>query len=212
MKKILLLLTLLILLTGCTKVNNDNIDQIIKEVQNNSHKSKNTYRSGYKYYLPSNMNVVKSTFMNEIITQNKIDYYMYVDLVSYYNKVENKYTKKENAYLSKDISTKENIGYLEINQKNNKYLIEIMYNYAKIEVIVEEEQISDAITNSLIILSSIKYNKYIIDNILGEDILTGNEETFNIFETNKTNYNFIEVIEEYDKYDESKLPDYDLVN
>ena len=102
-------------------------------------------------------------------------------------------------------------GYVEVNVKNDKYLIEIMYNYAKIEVIVNSNDIASAITNSLIILTSVNYNDDIIDNLLEEDVLNYSEETFNIFETNSNDSNFLKVVEEYDNYNEDEVPDYDLI-
>ena len=136
---------------------------------------------------------------------------MFVDIVSYYYKVENSYKIKDNAYMSKLINYDNKSGYIEINVKNNQYLIEIMYNYAKIEVIVDSNDIANAITNSLIILSSVEYNDDIIGNLLEEDVLNYSEESFNIFETNSNDSNFLKVVEEYDNYKDDEVPDYDLI-
>ena len=43
-----------------------------------------------------------------------------------------------------------------------------MYNYAKIELMVEEKDINQVVTNSIIMLSSINYNDDIIKNMMGE--------------------------------------------
>ena len=136
---------------------------------------------------------------------------MFVDIVSYYHKVENSYKVKENTYMSKLIDYDNKSGYIEINVKNNKYLIEIMYNYAKIEVMVDSNDIANAIANSLIILSSVEYNDDIIGNLLEEDVLNYSEESFNIFETNSNDSNFLKVVEEYDNYKDDEVPDYDLI-
>ena len=148
---------------------------------------------------------------NIVFRENGLKYYMFVDIVSYYHKVENSYKIKDNAYMSKLINYDNKSGYIEINLKNDKYLIEIMYNYAKIEVIVNSNDIASAITNSLIILTSVNYNDDIIDNLLEEDVLNYSEETFNIFETNSNDSNFLKVVEEYDNYNEDEVPDYDLI-
>jgi hypothetical protein len=91
-----------------------------------------------------------------------------------------------------------------------------MYNYAKIEVIVDKDDINKAVTNSLIVLSTIKYNKDIIKNMMDEDILSFNEETFSIFNTNGKDSNFLEYVQEYGNYegtdDNDEVHDYDLVN
>src|SRR5574344_1081786 len=155
MKKCILVITLL-LLCGCTNINNASVQDITKEVLGSKINSYNEYRTGYKYYLPQGLNVNSSKKYNEILNDDKYKYYLYVDLVSYLKKTDLSYKVNENAYLSMTLDDK---GYLEINEKNDKYLIEIMYNYAKIEVIVEKEDINKAVTNSLIVLSTIKYNK-----------------------------------------------------
>ena len=212
MKKIILLIICLFIFTGCTNLQNDNLDNIVSEIQKSKINIKNEYRTGYKYYLPSNMGVVKSTYVNEILKNQNTKYYMYVDLVSYYNKKKSNYEINSSAFYSKDISYDNKPGFIEINSKNEKYLIEIMYNYAKIEVMVDKDMINETIANSLIILSSIKYNDDIIDNLMGENILNYREETFTIFDKVKNDSDFLEVIQEYDKYNEPKIPDYDLIN
>ena len=81
-------------------------------------------------------------------------------------------------------------------------------------MIVEEIDFSEAINNSIIILSTINYDKDLIDNLLGENKINSSEENLNIFDNNKNKDDFLEVVEEYDKYYEKddKLPDYDVIN
>lgn len=212
MKKLIILIVCFTLLCGCTKINNDNINDIINSVVSSDNDRANQYRNGYKFYLPNNLSTIKIDDKNNVFKENDIKYYMFVDIVSYYHKVENKYQVNEKAYYSSLINYNNNkSGYVEVNVKNDKYLIEIMYNYAKIEVIVNSNDIASAITNSLIILTSVNYNDDIIDNLLEEDVLNYSEETFNIFETNSNDSNFLKVVEEYDNYNEDKVPDYDLI-
>ena len=149
-------------------------------------------------------------------TINIINFFIFIPHIHHitnylYHKVENKYQVNEKSYYSSLINYNNKSGYVEVNVKNDKYLIEIMYNYAKIEVIVNNNDIASAITNSLIILTSVNYNDDIIDNLLEEDVLNYSEETFNIFETNSNDSNFLKVVEEYDNYNEDEVPDYDLI-
>ena len=211
MKKLIILIVCFTLLCGCTKINNDNINNIINSVVSSDNDRANQYRNGYKFYLPNNLSTIKIDDKNNVFKENDIKYYMFVDIVSYYHKVENKYQVNEKSYYSSLINYNNKSGYVEVNVKNDKYLIEIMYNYAKIEVIVNSNDIASAITNSLIILTSVNYNVDIIDNLLEEDVLNYSEETFNIFETNSNDSNFLKVVEEYDNYNEDKVPDYDLI-
>ena len=211
MKKLIILIVCFTLLCGCTKINNDNINNIINSVVSSDNDRANQYRNGYKFYLPNNLSTIKIDDKNNVFRENDIKYYMFVDIVSYYHKVENKYQVNEKSYYSSLINYNNKSGYVEVNVKNDKYLIEIMYNYAKIEVIVNSNDIASAVTNSLIILTSVNYNDDIIDNLLEEDVLNYSEETFNIFETNSNDSNFLKVVEEYDNYNEDKVPDYDLI-
>lgn len=212
MKRLFILCSLLFILCGCTKINNDNINTIVNEIIKNDNKKYNEYRVGYKYYLPSGINIEKNNDFNVVFNKNNNKYYMYVDTVSYYYNVKKEYQINNNAFLSMPINNEDKYGYLEIIEKNSKYLIEIMYNYAKIEVIVKQDELSDAITYSLLILSSIKYNDDIIKSMLEEDVLNYSEESFNIFDTTTSESNFLKVIEEYDNYKEEEVPDYDLIN
>ncbi len=214
MKKVLILISILFLITGCTNLNKSNLDSLIKDTTHNI-MTANEYRTGYKYYLPSNLNIIKSDGFNEVFSEENNKYYLYVDLIGFYNNTSYTYTKSSNAYYSTPINNGKNKGYLEIFVKNDKYLIEIIYNYAKIEVIVDKDNINEAVVNSLIILSSINYNKDIIENMIGEDILNYSEEKFSIFDTNTKDSNFLEYVQEYDNYDSKKsneIPDYDLIN
>ena len=218
MKKIIIILAFLLLLTGCTNINKSDITQLVNEIQTSKANLSNQYRKGYKYYLPTTLNTININNSNEILTNGKLKYYLYVDLISYYNKVNNNYNESANPYYSKNINYNNKNGYLEINSKNNKYLIEIMYNYAKIEVIVDKDNINNAITNSLILLSTITYNNDIIKNMMGEDVLNYSENTFSIFDTNNGESNFLEYIQKYGNYEgdtedeENTVPDYDLIN
>ncbi len=212
MKKILIFIVFILTLSGCTNLKKADINTIIKDITESKIKLSNEYRTGYKYYLPSNLGVIKSTKMNEIISTGKEKYYLYVDLVGYYYNNNISYEKSSNAYFTKEFTYGDKSGFIEISVKNNKYLIEIIYNYAKIEVIVDKDNINEAVANSLIVLSSIDYNKEIIENMMGEDILNYSEEKFNIFEETKVkDSNFLEYVQEYDTY-KSEIPDYDLIN
>ena len=213
MKKVLCLLTTILLLCGCSKINDKSYDELINSVVASNYKMENTHRTGYKYYTPTNMDILNTLDYNETLADDNYKYYFYVDVVSYYNRVIESFTEDAKAVYSKSINYEDKYGYIEINKwKNGKYLLEIMYNYAKIEVIVDEENIKSAITNSMVVLSSIKYNNNVLESIVGENVLTTKEIEFNIFETKKNESNFLKVSEE-DVYEDKDMPnDPDLVN
>ena len=91
MKKLIILIVCFTLLCGCTKINNDNINNIINSVVSSDNDRANQYRNGYKFYLPNNLSTIKIDDKNNVFKENDIKYYMFVDIVSYYHKVENKY-------------------------------------------------------------------------------------------------------------------------
>lgn len=212
MKKIILLTILLISLTGCVNINSTSIENLVSTIKQSKLSLTNEYRNGFTYYLPVNMNVLSSDKANEVLTDGNYNYYLYADMISFYNKTSFDYKENKTSYKSLNLKDDKASGYLEINQKNDKYLIEIMYNYAKIEVMVDKDKINEAISNSLIVISSIKFNKDIIENMLGKNVLSFSEEEFNIFETNSNTSNFLEIEKEFGTYEGDDIPDYDLVN
>lgn len=215
MKRIILLLSILCITSACTNLNKidykDNINNVIKTNQNN--KIYNHYGNGYKYYLPKNMSVKNIINYNEQINSNDYTYYLYLDIVSYYNK-KNINIKKEQSNTFYQFKNNGIEGYLSITEENKKYLVEIIYNYAKIEVIVDKIALNEAINNSIIILSTIKYDDDIIKNLIGDNKINSKEETLNIFGSTKKNEDFLEVIEEYDNYEDTEedIPDFDVIN
>jgi len=212
MKKIILLIFLSLILTGCTQINNTEIEDIIREVQKSNRNLSNQSRTGYRYFLPVGLNMKETDNLNEIFIHGDDTYFMFVDLVSYFNKPEFNFEPDSNAYISMDISYKKIPGYLTVKYKADKYLIEIVYNYAKIEVVVDENYLKEAITNAIVILSTIRYNDDIISNMMGDNIFEQGEEQLSIFKNNQGEGNFIELIEEYDAYDGDELPDPDRIN
>jgi hypothetical protein len=169
MKKKVILLSLLscILLVGCVPLQDMTLQEVIDNGTNRIVTVYNKYRKGYKYNLPKGLEVVDNSEYNEIILSKDYVYYLYVDAVSYYNKIIEKYEVSEKAFESMQINYQDKYGYLEITEvSNGKYFIEIMYNYAKIEVMVEEDEINKTIAYCISILSSIKYNDDILKSLL----------------------------------------------
>ena len=212
MKKVILIVFLCFIVCGCVNVNNSSIDQILTDSLSSELKFYNTQRSGYKYYLPKGIKTLNKNDYNEILADGKNKYYMYVDVLSYKNKISFDYIRKTDAYYSNVIKYQDKFGYLEIKiLENGKYLIEIMYNYAKIEVMVEDKEINKTIAYAISILSSIEYNDNVLDNLLGENKLNFSDEEYNIFETAETESNYLDWVEKYDNY-ESEEKDNDFID
>ena len=209
MKKIMLLGLLVCLVSGCSSVQKESIDKILNDGMVSHVSITNVYRTGYKYYLPKGMKNISSQDYNEIIYSEKYPFYLYVDAVSYYNKVRMDYQKKSDYYYSAPLKFNEHFGYVQVKSlENNQYFVEIMYNYAKIEVIVTEEDIKESLAYAIAILESITYNDTVLGSLMGDNVLNSNELEFNIFETAKSESNYLELVDQYDQYnDNDEVPD-----
>ena len=67
-----------------------------------------------------------------------------------------------------------------------------MYNYARIESLVNKEDINDVILNSSYILSTVKFNNNVIKILLDEDYFKYKEEKFELFEREEVKENILE--------------------
>lgn len=213
MKRIVLCAVCLLLVCGCSNINKMTIGKITDNSLNGKTSNYNVVRIGYKYYKPAMMSIINSSNNNEVLRSDNHLYYLYIDTVSYLNQTNASYEENDISYYSKKIEHKKKLGYIEINEiKDNQYLIEIMYNYAKIEVMVEKDYIKEAVAKSMSILTSVRYNDTIIKNKLDTHILSSYEETVDIFKkASKSNNNYLKYIEDK-TYDKDVIPDMDLVN
>ncbi len=213
MKKLLILLILVFLITGCTfrKVNFNSIENIIDKILFTKNKLHNINLEGYKYYLPLGTSIISKTDYNATIKDKHRKYYLYVDAIAYYHKVTRDYEESDEAFYSKQLNHNNEEGYMEINEINNRYFIEIMYNYAKVETYINKAELKEALVNISYILSSVKYNDNIIKVLLENDTLKYDEESLDIFKPKRKEGNFLDYVEEYDKYEnnDNKKPDED---
>ncbi len=203
-KKILIILICLFAFTGCKIENISNTDiekniNIILKIKNTNY---NQDAIGYKYYLPNHMSIRDIKDFNQELYSNGNVFYLYTDIVSYYHKLESDYKEDKNAYISKKLHYNSKDGYLEVNEVNGKYYIEMMFNYAKIEAYVSKYDLVDSISSISYVLNSIKYNDNTIESILGSGKYDlGQNETYNIFKIKKKNEgNFLDWVNEYDTY------------
>ncbi len=211
MKKYLLLFVSIFILTGCTNIDNLDYSQVItKTLEENSLKT-NTYLEGYKLYLPQHMTLIGDLAGNDILYSYGDKYYLYVDLVSYYNKKPNYYNIDSSNYTySHEITNNDKNGYVLVSKSKGGYLVEVMYNYAKIEVITND--IKRAISDSLIVLKNIEYNYKIIDSMIGSNTLVYDSKLFTLGPEKNTD-SFLQYVEEYGVYDEkNKENDEDVID
>lgn len=205
MKKIIILLSVF-LLVGCTNSLSStlSIDTAITTVLKEGNNETNTNGRGYKYYKPRDFSIYEDNVYNHVLINNGNKYYLNIDINSYYNKHKENYEINSDIYYSNRFYYNNNVGYIEIREGNNNYFyLKMMYNYSNIEVAVEEANIKSAVINSAIILSSIRYNDKVIENLISNGDLNTKETTYEMKKPPKddNNKNILEVID-YDKYEE----------
>ena len=212
-KFLILLLIGLFSLCGCSNIKNMNTDSLLNELANKTGKYNEVNRA-FKYYLPSGLSIDSYDDYNAVFSSANYKYYLYVDLISYYKKVKFEYDVNNKAFYSKKIDFDNKYGYIEINLKeNDKYLIEIMYNYAKIEVMVDYEDINLALYNCVTILKDLEYNDMIIEPLVNNKSLNFKEETYDIFNPKSKDSSYLNIIDggtQDSSIENTK--DFDLVN
>lgn len=195
MKKLIVIMLSVILLTGCTIVRIDtaSIDNTINVILSKNNELYNRVGKGYKYYVPRGVTYIDTNELNEKLYSNGTYYYLYIDAISYYHKKELKFKENDKAYYSRVIDINDKVGYLEINEYDDKYLIEFIYNYAKIEAIADKDKINETVLNASYILSTVKFNHNVIKLMLDDNYFVNKEEKYDIFETDKKDKtNFLE--------------------
>ena len=202
-KKIILFL-LIFLFTGCSivNINTNNYLQNINNIIKRDSKYTSDNAIGYQYKLPLGVTKLESNEFNEVLVSNNEKYYLYADIVSYYYKTKNGYKTDKKAVLSSELKNKDKYGYVEVNEDNGKYYVEMMYNYSKIESYIDKKDLRNTLNDMAYILSSIKYNDNVIENLLGDEKYNLSEnQKYNIFNVKKNNSSsFLKYESEYDTY------------
>lgn len=193
MKKIVSLL-LLFILTGCTMVRIDttDIDNMVDVVLSKDNKLYNHVGKGYKYYIPRGVTYIDTIEFNDKLYSDGNYYYLYIDAISYFYQKECSYQKSDDSYYFKQIDVNGKVGYIDIKEKDGKYLIDFMYNYAHIESLVDKEDINSVILSSSYILSTVKFNNNVIKIMLNENYFKHKEEKFELFINENKSEKFLE--------------------
>ncbi len=199
-KKIILIICLFFL-TGCSMyyINNKSIEDIINLTIESNNDLYNTNNKGYRYYLPMGFNIFSDEDYNQILTSNSNKYYMYVDIVSYYFKNNIESERELNDYMYYSFDNEDKSGYIKVTKDNDYFFVELYYNYAIIEVEVKEDDLRYAISRSISILSSIKYNDIIIEKIIGDNDIESSETKYEIpSPKDKSDDNILKYIDNYE--------------
>lgn len=208
MKRIVVLLSaIMLLMTGCsvTKLDSNDLGKNVKILLSEKSSLYNVFYDGYKYYLPKGVGFVTKDDYNAVLKDsvgNK--YYLYVDAIGYYNKIENTYKVNNKSHYSKKLDYNNKTGYIQIDEVDSSYYIQFVYNYAKLEALVDKKDLTSTVSNMCYILRSVKFNDKILDSLIGENTLDYKEENYSLFDSNSSNETFLGVVEKYETDDYKK--------
>lgn len=202
MKKLVMLLLLsTFLITGCsiTTLSNSDIDNNINKLLNDNVKLKNVQYDGYSYYVPRGLKIYVRDDYNVIFKDEYGNsYFMYIDIIGYYNKVDIKNDKNNGYYYYKELNYNNKKGYVKIDELGDKYLIKYYYNYAKLEAYVYKKHLVNTINNMSFIIRSVSYNDKIINSLIGKDVYNKKDENYVLFKDKTTVEDFLEIVDKYD--------------
>ncbi len=209
MYKKLFITICLLLLVGCTNenINTLSLNEIIDDSITGTEKiTTNTNSRGFKYYLPNGFNLAKENgYVHELHSKNNV-YYLNVDIISYFYKNDITTTHELDDYEYYEFSNKDDRkGYLRITKNNNNFFVELCYNYAIIEVEVEENDLRYAVSRGMNILKSIEYNDLVIEKIINDGESEIRETVYKIPEPEKKiTKNILEYIDEDEEESEDE--------
>ena len=108
-KRVILLVIMALILTGCTKLDN-NLDNVVTATMTKEINNVNTVSTGYKLYIPMGVIQLVDNEYNQKFKIRDTHVYMYVDTVSYYykNNLNYKSTENYNYYYKEIISNYRN--------------------------------------------------------------------------------------------------------
>ena len=206
MKRLIVLLSIILLFTaGCSiqKLDHQDIGKNIRILLSDKTKMYNVSNEGYDYYLPKGMKFVNKKESNAILKDSNNNlYYMYVDVISYYHKVENDYQVHSDSHYSKVLNYNNKTGYIQIDEVDSKFFVQFVYHYAKLEAYVDKEDLTTVVNNMCCVLRSVKFHRSIIGSLVGENALDYQEEEYSLFKADSSKESFLDVVEreETDKY------------
>ena len=216
MKRLIVLLSIVVLfMTGCSvkRLDDTNISKNIKLLLSQKSNLHNVNYDGYKYYLPKGISFVNKDSYNALLKDgNNNRYYMFVDIISYYHRKENDYEINDDSHYSQRIDYNKKTGYIQIDEIDDKYFVQFVYNYVKIESYVSKKDLTDAVTYMCCILRSVKFNDSVIESMIGENALDYQEEDYSLFKADSNKESYMEVVkrnenDEYNKYLEDEKID-----
>lgn len=190
MKKIIVLLSIVVLfLSGCSvkKLDSSDLGKNIKTLLSDDVDLYNVFFDGYKYYVPKGLQILNKDEYNAVfLDKNANKYYLYIDAISYYHKTENTYMVDDNIHYSNKLDYHGKTGYINIEEIDGKFYIQFVFNYAKMEAYVSEKDLTTVVNNMCYVLRTIEFNDKVLESLIGDNVLSYQEEDFNLFDNNSS--------------------------
>lgn len=190
MKKIIVLLSIVVLfLSGCSvkKLDSSDLGKNIKILLSDKVDLYNVFFDGYKYYVPKGLQILNKDEYNAVfLDKNANKYYLYIDAISYYHKTENTYMVDDNIHYSNKLDYNGKTGYINIEEIDGKFYIQFVFNYAKMEAYVSEKDLATVVNNMCYVLRTIEFNDKVLESLIGDNVLSYQEEDFNLFDDNSS--------------------------
>ena len=209
-KKVILLIIMALILTGCTKLDN-NIDNIVSATMTKEIERVNTVSTGYKLYIPIGVMQLVDNQYNQKLKIRDTHVYLYVDTVSYYYKnILNFKSDSKFNYYYKELNLNGKTGYIGINKLDDgSFFVLMVYNYSKIEFYTNEENLPIITSSSLMILNSIKYNDNLIKMELDNNTGDNREVKYELDKPKDSESTFSQYLQEVDDVEDTEvdLPD-----
>lgn len=198
MKKIIVLLSIVVLLlTGCSvrQLHSSDLGRNIKTLLSEKVDLYNTFYDGYKYYVPKGIEIINKDEYNAVFLDKEANkYYLYIDVISYYHETENTYMIDDDIHYSNRLDYNDKTGYINIEKIDGMYYIQFMFNYAKMEAYVSEDDLTTVVNNMCYILRTVKFNDDVLESLIGDNVLSYQEENFSLFDTKSSKEDFLEVV------------------
>jgi len=213
MRKLMFLVVVALILTGCTKIDS-NLDSVVNATMKSENLAVNTVSTGYELYVPTGVMQVLDNEYNQKFKIKDTYIYLYVDTISYYYKnMLNYKLESDYNYYYKMLQLGNKTGYIGINKiSDDNFLCEIVYNYSKIEFYSDLIDLPIVMANSLIIQNSIKFNDNLIRLELNNDSNDSREIKYELEKPKDSESTFSKYLQEYvapDSNEEVELPDED---
>lgn len=216
MKKIIVLLSIVVLLlSGCSvkRLDNTDLGKNIKILLSDNVKLYNVFFDGYKYYVPKGLTILNKDEYNAIFLDKYANkYYLYIDVISYYHKTENTYMIDDDIHYSNKLDYNKKTGYINIEKINDMYYVQFLFNYAKMEAYVSEDDLTTVVNNMCYVLRSVKFNDNVLESLIGDNVLSYQEDNFTLFETESSQEDLLEVVGENDSNTKNNFYDEDRID